>query len=108
MKKKLFTFLVFFPAIITANAQSWLLNGNAGTLNTNFLGTTDGKPVIFKTNNVERMRISKNGNIGIGTTSPGARFNVMVGSNVSLANTDNFLLGPVDGFNLAFDNNEIQ
>lgn len=109
MKKKL-CMLVFFSLIVIAvNAQSWLLNGNAGiNQKNNFLGTTDAKPLVFRTGNVERMRINKNGSIGIGITNPGARFNVIVGSNVSLTNTDSFLLGPVDGANLAFDNNEIQ
>lgn len=109
MKKKLYSLLFLIVAVITAHAQNWLLNGNAGISgNNNFLGTTDDKPVVFRTNNVERMRISKNGNIGIGITNPGARFNVIAGSSVSLGSTDNFLLGPVNGLNLAFDNNEIQ
>jgi hypothetical protein len=109
MKKKLST-LVFLGLIACAtNAQNWLLRGNAGIdQKTNFVGTTDGNPLIFKTNGVERMKINKNGSIGIGISNPGARFNVLVGSNVSLTTTDNFLLGPVTGFNLAFDNNEIQ
>jgi hypothetical protein len=109
MKQKLYSLLFFSAAVITAHAQNWLLNGNAGISgNNNFLGTTDDKPVVFRTNNVERMRINKNGNIGIGITNPAARFNVIAGSGVSLGTTDNFLLGSVNGLNLAFDNNEIQ
>ncbi len=109
MKKKLFTLLAFSIAIITASAQSWKLNGNAGIQpSINFLGTTDSKHLIFRTSNIERMRITKNGNIGIGTAIPNARFNVMVGGNVSLKTTDSFLLGAVSAANLAFDNNEIQ
>ncbi|HEX5154379.1 MAG TPA: tail fiber domain-containing protein [Parafilimonas sp.] len=109
MKKKLSTLVFFSLIVLAANAQSWLLKGNTGIdLKKNFLGTTDLKPVIFRTNNVERMRINKNGSIGIGITNPGARFNVIVGGNVSLTTTDSFLLGPVSGLNLAFDNNEIQ
>lgn len=109
MKKKLST-LVFFSIFMSmVNAQSWKLVGNAGTnQSSNFLGTTDFKPIIFRTNNAERMKIGAGGNIGIGTSNPSARFNVIVGSGVSLTTTDSFLLGPVSGFNLAFDNNEIQ
>jgi len=109
MKKKLYSLLFFSIAVIAAHAQNWLLNGNAGiSAANNFLGTTDTKPVVFKTNGAERMRIDKTGNIGIGTTNPGARFNIQVGSNVSLTGTDSFLLGSLNSFNLAFDNNEIQ
>ena len=109
MKKKLCTFVFLSLIACATNAQSWLIRGNADIdQKTNFLGTTNGNPLIFKTNGVERMKINKNGSIGIGISSPGARFNVIVGSNVSLTTTDNFLLGSVNGFNLAFDNNEIQ
>ena len=62
---------------------------------------TDDKPIVFKTNNIERMRINKNGNVGIGITNPGARLNVIVGSNVSLTTTGSFLLGPLELIALA-------
>src|SRR5207249_1080459 len=46
----------------------WSLTGNTGTLSTtNFLGTTDGQPLVVKTNNAERLRIDPNGNVSIGT-----------------------------------------
>ena len=92
-----------------AAAQSWSLTGNNGTLpTTNFVGTKDSKALVFRTNNVERMRVLPNGRVGIGTTTPSALLNVNVSSNVSLGTTDNFLLGATNNFNLAFDNNEIQ
>lgn len=46
-------------------AAGWALNGNAGTAATNFLGTTDGKPLVIKANNV-----------GIGVTNPAAALDV--------------------------------
>ena len=47
----------------------WELTGNAGTTpGTNFLGTTDGKPLIINTN--PPTRNVSNGNVGIWTTSP--------------------------------------
>ena len=52
---------------------AWLLSGNAGTTpGTNFIGTTDAKDVVFKTNSTEIMRITSGGNVGIGTAYPTA------------------------------------
>jgi len=69
--KKTFLSLILFSLIITtvqkSDAQSWSLTGNSGTNQaTNFIGTNDNKNLLFRTNNLERMRISKDGTIGIG------------------------------------------
>jgi len=49
----------------------WRTWGNTGTSATyNYLGTTDGQPLIFRTNNSERMRILSTGLVGINTTTP--------------------------------------
>ena len=46
---------------------AWLLSGNAATTpGTNFIGTTDAKDLVFKTNSAEIMRITSAGNVGIG------------------------------------------
>ncbi|MDN5356162.1 MAG: trimeric autotransporter adhesin [Rikenellaceae bacterium] len=56
---------------------AWLLTGNAGTTpGTNFIGTTDAKDLVFKTNSTEIMRITSGGNVGIGTTSPAQKLHV--------------------------------
>lgn len=48
----------------------WRLLGNAGTdPSSNFLGTTDNQPLVFRTNNTERMRILTDGSVWIGTTA---------------------------------------
>lgn len=54
-------------AVPPATAASWLLTGNSGTETTAFIGTSDNKPLLFKTNGVERLRITADGRIGIKT-----------------------------------------
>ena len=47
---------------LNSAARGWLLNGNTGTNSTtNFLGTTDNKDLIIKTNNSEVLNFKKNG-----------------------------------------------
>jgi hypothetical protein len=54
----------------------WELTGNAGTNPLpvwgppNFLGTTDNQPLAIRTNNAERMRVTTEGNVGLGTKNP--------------------------------------
>ncbi|MFP3593700.1 hypothetical protein [Chryseobacterium sp. SIMBA_038] len=58
--------LILLAAVLglQANAQSWNLTGNPGTNpTTNFLGTTDNQPLIFKTNNAEKFRITEGNKI---------------------------------------------
>jgi hypothetical protein len=60
-----------------SSAQAWNISGNNGTNpSTDFLGTIDAQPLIFKTNNSEKARITLNGNVGIGTTNPQAKLDV--------------------------------
>jgi hypothetical protein len=48
---------------------TWSTAGNKGS-NKTFLGTNNNKPLVFKSNKVERMRVLPNGNVGIGTNTP--------------------------------------
>jgi len=51
-------------------SAGWALTGNAGTdTATNFLGTTDNKPLIFKTNNTEYLRLNEFGRVGVNANS---------------------------------------
>ncbi len=54
----------------------WNLTGNSGLTINNFLGTSDSAGIPFRTNNVERMRISPTGLVGIGTPSPKSMLDV--------------------------------
>jgi large repetitive protein len=66
----------------TSLQSGWLLTGNAGTtastspigtgVNNNFIGTTDSNDVVIASNNLERIRVTGSGNVGIGTISPSA------------------------------------
>jgi len=56
-------------ALVTGSA--WALTGNSGTNPAvSFLGTTDAQPLVIRTNNTERMRVTASGDVGIGTTTP--------------------------------------
>ncbi|MBU0495305.1 MAG: beta-propeller fold lactonase family protein [Chloroflexi bacterium] len=49
--------------------NAWRLTGNAGTNPTSdFLGTTDAQPLVFKTNGTEWMRLDSSGHLGLGAT----------------------------------------
>lgn len=51
--------------------SDWGITGNSGTnTGTDFLGTTDNTDLAIRTNNQERMRIARNGNVGIGHNNP--------------------------------------
>ena len=65
----------------TSTAPDWSLLGNTGTIaGTNFLGTTDAQDVVIKTNNLEKMRITTTGSVGIGIATPSANVHVSVPS----------------------------
>lgn len=54
----------------TFSDTSWLTSGNSGTTPaSNYLGTSDSKELIVKTNNTEALRVNTNSNVGIGTSS---------------------------------------
>lgn len=65
------------PTWSSPNGLFWGLTGNSGTdPATNFIGTTDAKDLVIRTNNTERVRVTSGGNVGIGTTTPALRMDV--------------------------------
>jgi hypothetical protein len=69
-------FILFFGALfMNVYAQppiaGWTLSGNSNTTTSNFFGTTDCKPIVFKTRDIERMRLLRDKSfLGIGGITP--------------------------------------
>jgi hypothetical protein len=71
--------------------NDWTLTGNAGTNpSSNYLGTADNQPLAISTNASEKMRITPNGFVGIGTKTPLSTLNLNSGDT---ANADIFMIG---------------
>jgi len=75
---------------------AWMVTGNAGTNPaTHFAGTTDNVDFVIRTNNIERMRATTTGMVGIGTSAPGYTLDLNTGtfafgsSNVRTETRDN-------------------
>jgi|GEM_PF-4350116 len=69
--------------------NNWSTTGNSGTnAVSNFIGTTDNLPLVFRTNNVEKVRINTNGDILIN--------NPATVSNSALLKNDNVYNHPTD------------
>jgi Chaperone of endosialidase/Collagen triple helix repeat (20 copies) len=66
---------------IAASNSGWGLTGNAGTTASNYLGTSDSQPLVFKTSNADRGRFDTNGSFVInkGVSNPvlGSDFTVI-------------------------------
>jgi hypothetical protein len=105
-----------------APASGWSLTGNSGTSPaTNYIGTNDNQPIIFKTNGAanERMRIDAAGNVGVGISNPLWKLDVAGNINIahdstyriggltvlSTRGTINLFLGEYAGFNNTGDGN---
>ena len=84
-------------------SDAWTVNGNGGTNpNSSFLGTIDNNALRFRTNNTERMTITENGWVGIGTMAPTAALEVKGELKVDTLTagnrgTDNVLVAGTDG-----------
>jgi hypothetical protein len=62
---------------ILDSGSGWSTKGNSGTLaGTNFIGTTDAQDLVIRTNNMERLRITSSGSIGIGMSAPNAKLDI--------------------------------
>lgn len=72
------------PNFCSPSPYNWNLHGNANTdSDSDFIGTCDGSDLVFRTFNLERMRLTGDGNLGIGTSSPNALLQVNVDQTTS-------------------------
>ena len=72
--------------LYATNGKAWETTGNVGTtapssaigttVNNNFIGTTDAIDFVAATYNLERMRITSSGKVGINTSAPAMRLDV--------------------------------
>lgn len=99
-KKKKFYFavtVIFLLTNISLQAQEqeesgsrayWATSGNALQSNHDFIGTTNNKPLIVKTNNTLRMFIDTLGNIGLNTMVPYQMLHVVDGNILITGSSD--------------------
>ena len=75
-----------WDAVLTDGSnRGWLTSGNGGLVDgtSNMLGTLDGTPVRFISNNIERMRLTATGQLGVGTPTPGVECLVDVAGRIN-------------------------
>jgi len=78
----------------SASGGGWSISGNAGTDPSNhFLGTTDDNPIVFRVNNIERMRLNSNGNLAFSGASNSVFIGDGAGANDDLSNNRNVFIG---------------
>lgn len=64
MKKCLLSLSILAYVLSYSQTQPWNTTGNAGTNSaTDFIGTTDNQPLVFKVNNIELMKLTSKGRI---------------------------------------------
>jgi hypothetical protein len=89
-----------------SSSGNWKTTGNAG-INpaTNFMGTTDNIPVVFRVNNQERMRLNHNGNLTFSGTGASVFIGEGAGLNDDLTDNRNVFVGAGAGNSNTTGNN---
>jgi hypothetical protein len=94
--------IIYQKGILGGNKQAWLLNGNDLEGVEKYIGTISNDDFSIRTNDIEKARVFKTGEIGINiSTSPLARLHVKGSGTTS--STYNFFTESNDGYSLAHD-----
>ncbi len=64
------------PSSASSPNDFWSLTGNSNISSCNFIGPTNNAALVVKTNNLERLRVTEKGWVGIGTPLPKAALEV--------------------------------
>lgn len=78
--------------LLSSDAKGWSTTGNAGTDPVvNFLGTTDNKDLVIRTNNAESIRVKNDGKVGIANSLPVQKLDVT--GNINVVADSNYRIG---------------
>src|SRR5262249_33563317 len=102
------TFLVLaVTGAFNAFGQTWHIGGDNVSPAVGALGSINNKNISFITNNTERMRLTRDGFFGIGTTTPNTRLHVANGGVITLSSGGNIVSGLTSGQNIVIGTGQI-
>ena len=82
-----------------SKGEAWAFDGNAGTSSgIDFIGTTDAQDLEFRTNNINRMRLTQSGQIEILNTGSSVFVGEGAGNSDDLSANQNVFVGYESGF----------
>lgn len=122
-----YLFVILGLSVLAANCMAqdsaWKLLGNAGTTNAHFLGTTDNRPLLFRTNNISSGRIDPAGSnsffgyrsgaaitTGRGNTATGANAlrNITIAVDNTASGYQSLHVNTTGSYNTAYGVNSLQ
>ena len=84
---------------LSSQASAWSLSGNTGTNSTtDFIGTSDAQDLSFRTNNIDRLRLSQSGQLEVFNTGLSVFIGEQAGEVDDLTNNLNVFVGYRSGF----------